>query len=87
MKLEAFEVGSAETSKPLDEIMTELLDLVAQRNPDFLPQMADSFAPPSKDIQKRNLKCHAQEFSVTFLKHVFSDRNLRRVILPQGSAN
>ena len=35
VKLEAFEVGSPDAPKPLDEIMTELLDLVAQRNPDF----------------------------------------------------
>ena len=35
VSLEAFEVGSPDTPKPLAEIMTELLDLVSQRNPDF----------------------------------------------------
>ena len=41
VKLEAYEVGSPDKAKPLDDIVTELLDLVAQRNPDFYELSAD----------------------------------------------
>jgi hypothetical protein len=35
VKVEAFRVGSAETGISLDAVLTDLLDIVAKRNPDF----------------------------------------------------